>query len=157
MRSSPEAAILEADESFGSLDGLDRFTPASSRSADPRTDQSGERKSHSDVDPIRAGFPHPPSADPRAGQSAVAHMVTSVDDHMVASADKAVTSSDEEYVYEDEEEEDAVENPPVDQFLVNAKSDPDGGSEQTTIAIVASGDSGASDGRILQQEVRGVK
>ncbi len=144
LRSQPEAAFLEDVESFGSLGGLDRFTPASSRSsvlesAATRLDQSAVHSSE------------PQTAVSRSGLSA--------DDHVAASADPDVTSPEEvEYEYVDEEEEVEEEEQSADVVVssgINSKqfgSVPAGTTTAGT-TTAGKGDSGDTGGRISQQEV----
>jgi hypothetical protein len=146
LRSQPEAAFLEDGESFGSLGGLDRFTPASSRSsvlesAATRVDQSAVHSSE------------PQTAVSRSGLSA--------DDHVASSADSDVTSPDElEYEYVDEEEEvEEEEEQSADVVVsssgINSKqfgSVPAGTATAGT-TTAGQGDSGDTGGRISQQEV----
>ncbi len=147
LRSQPEAAFLEDEESFGSLGGLDRFTPASSRTsvlepAATRVDQSAVRSSE-------------PLAVSRSGLSA--------DDHVAASADPDVTSPEEEveYEYDDEEEEVEEEEEQSGDVVVssgiNSKqlgSVPAGTTTAGTATTAGKGDSGDTGGRISQQEVK---
>ncbi len=145
LRSQPEAAFLEDEESFGSLGGLDRFTPASSRSsvlesAATRLDQSA----------VHSGEP----------QTAVSRSGLSADDHVESSADPDVTSPEEvEYEYVDEEEEVEEEEEQsadvVVSSVINSKqfgSVPAGTTTAGT-ATAGKGDSGDTGGRISQQEV----
>jgi hypothetical protein len=145
LRSQPEAAFLEDEESFGSLGGLDRFTPASSRSsvlesAAMRLDQSAVHLS-----------------DPLAGQTAVSRSGQSADDHVAASADPDVTSPEEvEYEYVDEEEEVEEEEEQSADVVVSINSKQFGSVPGTTTAGTATagkGDGGDTGGRISQQEV----
>jgi len=145
LRSQPEAAFLEDEESFGSLGGLDRFTPASSRSsvlesAATRVDQSAVHSSE------------PQTAVSRSGLSA--------DDHVASSADPDVTSPEEvEYEYVDEEEEvEEEEEQSADVVVSNGINSKQFGSVPagTTTAgttTAGQGDSGDTGGRISQQEV----
>jgi hypothetical protein len=146
LRSQPEAAFLEDEESFGSLGGLDRFTPASSRSsvlesAAKRVDQSAVHSSE------------PQTAVSRSGLSA--------DDHVASSADPDVTSPEEvEYEYVDEEEEVEEEKEQSADVVVNSginSSKQFGGVPADIITAgtttAGKGDSGDTGGRISQQEV----
>jgi hypothetical protein len=149
LRSQPEAAFLEDEESFGSLGGLDRFTPASSRSsvlesAAPKLEQ-----------------PAVHSSEPLAGQTAESRSGLSANDHVASSADPDVTSPEEvEYEYVDEEEEvEEEEQQSADVVVsssgINSKqfgSVPAGTTTAGT-TTAGKGDSGDTGGRISQQEV----
>jgi hypothetical protein len=139
LRSQPEAAFLEDEESFGSLGGLDRFTPASSRSsvlesAATWVDQSAVHSSESQT------------ADDHAASS--------------SSADPDVTSPEEvEYEYVDEEEEVEEEEEQSADVVVSSgiNSKQFGGVPAGTTTAgpttAGKGDSGDTGGRISQQEV----
>jgi hypothetical protein len=147
LRSQPEAAFLEDEESIGSLGGLDRFTPASSRSsvlesAAPKLEQ-----------------PAVHSSEP---QTAVSRSGLSADDHVASSADPDVTSPEEvEYEYVDEEEEvEEEEEQSADVVVVSSGINskqfggvPAGTSTTAGTATAGKGDSGDTVGRISQQEV----
>ncbi len=145
LRSQPEAAFLEDEESFGSLGGLDRFTPASGRSsvlesAATRLDQSA----------VHASEP----------QTAVSRSGLSADDHVASSADPDVTSPEEvEYEYVDEEEEVEEEEQSADVVVSSSGiiskqfgSVPAGTTTAGT-TTAGKGDSGDTGGRISLQEV----
>ncbi len=124
LRSQPEAAFLEDDESFGSLEGLDRFTPSSARGgldaaqsaataggqsvlpqtgrsaeADPLDSLSADTFASQLADPIRT------SAVPRAGQAAEPRASQTDEDNLTATADETLPEEEEEYVYSEEDEE----------------------------------------------------
>ena len=140
LRSQPEATFLEDDESFGSLEGLDRFSPATSRNGGTAPD-------------IPAVSRASQSADPRADQSA--------DEHVTV--EEIVTSSDEDYIDGEEEDIEVVQtgSPNAASITVNKNQFEKGSSETVTIVkddnpgFVRINSAAATD-RNPQQEVRSV-